>query len=112
MAYDEGEAELMRAALEGLPPGAVSEKKMFGGLCFLLEGNMIGGVSGKGGALMRVGKGAEAEACALPGVTPMVHGGRRMGGFVAVSAEAWGDDGLRERLVGWGVAHAASLPPK
>ena len=112
MAYDEGEAELMRAALSDLPPGAVLERRMFGGLCFLLHGNMIGGVSGKGGALMRVGKSAEAEACAWEGVVPMVHGGRRMGGFVEVSSDAWADDAVREGLIAMGVALAGSLPPK
>lgn len=112
MAWDEGEAELMREGLAHLPEGRVAEKRMFGGLCFLHDGNMIGGVSGQGGALMRVGKANAAEAEAIPGVAPMIHGGRRMGGFVRVSAEAWGDDAARGRLLALSLGFVLALPSK
>ena len=59
MAYDEGLAELLRGDVAEL--GAIAEKKMFGGLCFMLNGNMLCGVH-KGGAMFRVGKDNAAEA--------------------------------------------------
>ena len=65
MAYDEGLAELMRGDLAGVP--GITEKKMFGGLCFLLDGNMLCGVH-KGGGMFRVGK--DNEAAALAGRGP------------------------------------------
>ena len=109
MAYFERMADTMRADL-GVEPG-LSEKKMFGGLCFLLHGNMIGGI-GKQGALYRPGKDREGVALALPGVTAMVMGGRRMGGFVRLDEDGFADDGVRRRLTEMALSHAASLPPK
>ncbi|MEY8830836.1 TfoX/Sxy family protein [Sedimentitalea sp. XS_ASV28] len=102
-------ADIMRADL-GIGPG-LSEKKMFGGICFLLHGNMIGAI-GKDGALYRPGKPNEAEVLELPGVTPMVMGGRRMGGFVRLGAEAFADDTTRRRLTEISLGFVASLPPK
>lgn len=109
MAYSAEMAETMRADL-GVEP-ALSEKKMFGGICFLLNGNMIGGIGGQG-ALYRPGKSAEAEALARPGVTPMMMGARRMGGFVRLSNDHFSDDVLRRKLTEMALAHAASLPAK
>ena len=109
MAYDEGLAELLRTDLEG--HDGVSEKKMFGGLCFLLHGNMVGGVHTEIG-MMRVGKDREAEARAIPGTGPMTFTGRPMGGMVEVSADTMADDDLRGQLVKLALAHAESLPPK
>ncbi len=109
MAYDEGLAQAMRDALEGHE--GISEKKMFGGLCFLLNGNMVCGVH-KGGAMFRVGKAAEAEALAIPGTGPMTFTGRKMGGMVETDDEAVADDDRRARLMALSLAHAASLPPK
>ncbi|MBV7379341.1 TfoX/Sxy family protein [Maritimibacter dapengensis] len=112
MAVDEGEAELLRADLAGEP--GITEQAMFGGLCFLRDGNMIGGVrrASEGGALMRVGKERMAEALALDGVTPMMMGKRKMGGFVAVTSEALADDALRRRLLDMALAFTANLPAK
>ncbi len=109
MPYSETMAETMRADL-GVEPG-LSEKKMFGGLCFLLHGNMIGGI-GKQGALYRPGKPNEPAALALPGVTPMVMGGRKMGGFVRLDDDGFADDATRQKLTEISLAFVASLPPK
>lgn len=101
----------MRADL-GLRDG-LSEKKMFGGLCFLLYGNMVCGVH-KGGAMFRVGKPSEAEALDLPGVEPLSFTGRKMGGMVEADGAIFADEATdaRETLIQMSLAHAASLPPK
>ncbi|MGB0914309.1 MAG: TfoX/Sxy family protein [Phaeobacter italicus] len=109
MAYSEPMAEIMRADL-AVEPG-LSEKKMFGGLCFLLHGNMFGGI-GKEGALYRPGKPNEAEALALTGVTPMVMGGRRMGGFVRLDDDGFADEPTRRKLTEITLGFVSGLPPK
>lgn len=109
MAYDEGLAELMREDLSGVP--GISEKKMFGGLCFLLDGNMVCGIHA-GGGMFRVGKPADAEALAVEGAGPMMFTGRKMGGMIDVADEALADDARRGVWMGMALAHARSLPPK
>lgn len=109
MAYDAGHAELMRAELAD--ETGISEKKMFGGLCFLKHGNMICGVH-KGGGMARVGKAAEASALEIDGITPLSFTGRKMGGMVDVSEDVLGDDARRAQIVKMSLAYATSLPPK
>ena len=109
MAYDDGLAAMMRDDLADHP--GITEKKMFGGLCFLMHGNMVCGVH-SGGAMFRVGKPREAEAMAIQGAGPMTFTGRKMGGMIDVSDEALSDDARREQWVAMSIAHAASLPPK
>ena len=82
MPYDPHLAEQMRMALKARS-GAV-EKKMFGGYCWMLHGNMLCGVE-VGRFMFRVGKKQEAEALSRPGARPMDITGRPMKGFVAVS---------------------------
>jgi len=108
MPYSETLAETMRADL-GLQPG-LSEKKMFGGLCFLLHGNMVCGVH-KGGAMYRPGKAREAEALAA-GAQPLSFTGRKMGGMVELDEGQCADDALRAALTMLSLAHAATLPAK
>lgn len=108
MPYCEHLAETMRADL-GLMPG-LGEKKMFGGLCFLLHGNMVCGVH-KGGAMYRPGKQREAEALSA-GAAPLSFTGRPMGGMVELDDGAFEDDSLRATLTDLSLAHAASLPAK
>ncbi len=81
MPHDPHLAEAMRAALSGRP--GVAEKKMFGGYCWMLNGNMICGVE-VGRFMFRVGKDLEAEALARNGARPMDITGRPMRGFVWV----------------------------
>ncbi|MEL6839840.1 MAG: TfoX/Sxy family protein [Pseudomonadota bacterium] len=109
MAYDEGYATLIREALSG--EAGISEKRMFGGLCFLKDGNMICGVH-QGGGMARVGKAAEADALQMDGITPLSFTGRKMGGMVDVSEDVLGDDDRRAQIVGMALDYARSLPPK
>ena len=108
MPLDPGLLELIREDLGALP--GVTEKRMFGGVCFLLDGNMVCGVSGAG-LMFRVGKLAEAQALALAHVRPLSFSGRPMGGFVEVAPED-AEDAPRARLVALSLAHARGLPPK
>ena len=109
MAYDEGLAELMRGELADTP--GISEKKMFGGLCFLLHGNMVCGVH-QGGGMARIGKNAEAAALDIHGTAPLSFTGRKMGGMVDLSEDLIADDARRSQIVTMALAHARSLPPK
>nr|WP_314732208.1 TfoX/Sxy family protein [Aliiroseovarius crassostreae] len=95
--------------LLGLPD--ISEKKMFGGVAFLLAGNMLCGVH-KNGAMYRVGQDNEGLALALDGVVPMAFTGRRMGGFVDVSPDALENDQTRAQLLQLAQGFVATLPAK
>lgn len=109
MAYDDGLAELLRNELADAP--GISEKKMFGGLCFLLNGHMVCGVH-KDGGMARVGKAAEPEALKIAGVSPLSFTGRPMGGMVDVAEDSFADDALRAEIVAMALAYAKTLPPK
>lgn len=109
MAYDEGLAEVLRAHLDG--EAGITERKMFGGLCFMKDGNMVCGVH-KDGGMARVGKEAEAQAIAIPGVAPLSFTGRKMGGMVDVAEDTFADDGLRDQIVSMALTYARSLPAK
>jgi len=109
MAIDEGLVEIMRQDL-GDQDG-LTERKMFGGLCFMLNGHMVCGIH-KDGAMFRVGKDAESTARALPGTGPMDFTGRPMSGFVHAYEDAWSDDENRMALINLSLAYVKSLPPK
>jgi TfoX/Sxy family transcriptional regulator of competence genes len=113
MAYEEAHAARFRQAIEGID--GTSEKRMMGGVCFLVNGNMIGGVGqskeGEGRFLFRVGKTNVEAAEKLPGGDPLIQGGRRMSGFYFVS-ERQCDDALFERWLSLSLGHALKLPPK
>ena len=95
----------------------LTQKRMFGGLCFLLHGHMVGGVGcaedGDHVFMFRAGKGnaAAAAAEALGGGEPVVKGGRRMGGMFHVNAEGTPDLVLRDWM-SLALDNARSLPPK
>ena len=109
MAYDERVARRVRAELGGLP--GLVEKKMFGGVGFIVLGNMAVGVLGSD-LIVRVGATEYAEALAQPHVRVFDMTGRPMQGWVLVAPEGYaaGDD-LR-RWIDQGVAVALALPPK
>lgn len=110
MAYDEGLAELMRTDLAD--ETGITERKMFGGLCFMKDGHMLCGVH-RDGAMFRVGKAARDTAMAIPGAVPMAFTGRPMGGFIDVPDPSdLADDARRARWIEMALAHAKSLPPK
>jgi TfoX/Sxy family transcriptional regulator of competence genes len=108
MAYDEALADRIRTALGKQP---VVEKKMFGGLAFLVGGNMSVAASGQGGLMVRVDP-AETEALLQePGASEMEMKGRTMAGWLRVGDDALDDLALK-RWVRRGVTYARSLPPK
>ena len=109
MAYNEELALRVRQSL-GAQEGIV-ERKMFGGLCFMVNGNMCCGVMGDE-VIVRVGAERYEDALTLPHAREMDFTGRPMRGFVVVSADGVvTGDGL-DQWVQRGVRFAASLPPK
>jgi TfoX/Sxy family transcriptional regulator of competence genes len=109
MAYDEGLAQRVREALDERDD--VTERKMFGGLAFLLGGNMSVGIVGEE-LMVRVGPDAWGEALAEPHAREMDFTGRSMKGFVYVDGAGLEDDADLEGWVARGVGFAASLPAK
>ena len=113
MAYDEELAERVRQAIGAEPD--LTEKKMFGGLAFLIGGNMAVGASGEGmggGLLVRVDPAEADSLVATTNARPMVMRGREMAGWLRVDA---GDVRTTPELARWvelGTAYARSLPPK
>jgi hypothetical protein len=108
MAVNEDLAERMRVALAGA--GEVREVKMFGGLCFMLNGNMVAGTS-KRGLLVRVGKDQHADALARGGAKCMEMTGRPMEGYIFVDPPPADEQGLWDWLA-LAVAFVKTLPPK
>ncbi|WP_048646630.1 TfoX/Sxy family protein [Nitratireductor soli] len=113
MAYDEQLAARMRDALEGLP--GMVEKRMMGGICFMLDGNMISGAdrtkAGEGRFLFRVGKERQSEALKRPGAQIMEMGGRSMSGFVFVDAESCDGAAMKE-WIALALDFVGTLPAK
>jgi hypothetical protein len=109
MAYDEALAETFRGALADRP--GVSERRMFGGLAFMLDGNMLCGTYRDRG-MYRVGKANAAAALALPHVRPMAMTGRPMPGLVEADREAITDPELRGRLLALALDFVGALPAK
>ena len=110
MAYDEDLANRIRELLAAAP--GVTEQRMFGGLAFLIGGNMSVSASGQGGLLLRVHPEETEALLDKPHAEPFVMRGRQMQGWLRVDAEGVG---TREQLEPWvsrGVAYASSLPPK
>jgi TfoX/Sxy family transcriptional regulator of competence genes len=98
----------VREALAGA--GAVSELKMFGGIGFMLNGNMLAGAS-KRGLLLRVGKDRQSEVLAQPGTRPMEMRGRTMEDYVYIDPPALNDASVQAGLR-LALAYVQTLPPK
>lgn len=109
MAYDEALAARLRDEI-GPEPG-LSEKKMFGGLAFLVNGNMAVAASGQGGLMVRCDP-AQTEALLAEGVDTFEMRGKAMSGWLRVSDEDVEQDEVLARWVGVGVDYARTLPPK
>jgi hypothetical protein len=110
MAYDEDLANLIRECVAG--ETGVVEQKMFGGLAFLIGGNMSVAASGQGGLMVRVDPEQTDALLAEPHAHPFEMRGREMAGWLRVDAEGVQ---TREDLMPWvqrGVAYARSLPAK
>ncbi len=110
MACDEDLADRIRSAIQH--QDGVTEKRMFGGLAFLVNGNMAVSASGQGGLLLRVDPGETASVVREDGVTRFEMRGRAMNGWVRVDPSATASDQELTRWVQVGVAYAGSLPPK
>jgi TfoX/Sxy family transcriptional regulator of competence genes len=108
MAYDEALAERIRAML---PDEPVDEKKMFGGLAFLVGGNMSVAASGQGGLLVRVDPDQTESLLREPGADLMEMSGRTMSGWLRVAPDVLDDTTLR-MWVDRGIGYARSLPAK
>ena len=109
MAYNEKLAQRIRERLINLP--AYMERKMFGGVCFLLHGNMACGILNDD-VIVRVGKDAYESALALPHTKKFDITGRAMSGWVMVSPQGHGSDQQLDAWLQRGVDFAASLPHK
>lgn len=109
MAYDEELAQRIRDELLGEP--GLSEKKMFGGLGFMINGNMACAAASRGGLMIRIAPGTGAEVM-NEHVQPMEMRGKPMGGWILAEPPGFRDDDAFERLVVLGRDYARSLPPK
>ena len=109
MAFDQNLAERIRSVLADEP--GVSEKSMFGGYAFMLNGNMAVGVSGDE-LMVRVGADGIDAALAEVGVKPFDKMGKRMGGWVLVEPGSIAEDADLLRWIDVGAGVATALPPK
>jgi hypothetical protein len=110
MAYDEVLAVRIRDLIG--PDPELTEKRMFGGLAFLIRGHMAISASGQGGVLVHVAPERSDELAATTAATVAVMQGREMAGWLRVAAEELVTD---DELLAWveiGIGHARSLPPK
>jgi hypothetical protein len=110
VSYDEDLADRVRAQL-GATPG-VSEKRMFGGLAFLINGHLAVSASGRGGLLLRCDPAQTAALLDEPSVRRFEMRGREMDGWLHVDAAAVSTAARLRHWVGVGVEYASSLPPK
>ena len=113
MAFDEALTQRFRDATGSL--NNITEKRMMGGVCFLLNDNMLGGADrtkdGDGRFMFRVGKALEAEALTRDGATVMEQGGRRMSGIIFVPEKACDAKAVRE-WVRLALSFVETLPAK
>jgi TfoX/Sxy family transcriptional regulator of competence genes len=110
MAYDETLADRVRELIA--VDVAFTEQRMFGGLAFVIGGNMAVAVSGQGGLMVRVDRGDTEALVAKPHARPFEMRGREMKGWVRVDPEGVRTKRQLEPWVRRGVSYARSLPPK
>jgi TfoX/Sxy family transcriptional regulator of competence genes len=110
VAYDENLAHRIRELVHDEP--GLAEKRMFGGLAFLIDGNMSVSASSQGGLLLRVDPAETDALLSKPHAQPFVMRGRAMQGWLRVDAEGLRTKRQLERWVARGVAYARSLPSK
>ncbi len=110
MVYDVDLADRVRAVVQDEP--GLTEKRMFGGLAFLIDGHMAVSASGQGGLLLRIDPADSESLLGEPHVQPFEMRGRQMAGWLRVEPEAVDTDVDLRRWVSHGVAYARSLPPK
>ncbi len=110
MAYDEDLANRIRELIAAEPD--VTEKRMFGGMAFLIGGNMSVSASGRGGLLLHCDPAETDELVQKPHATRFEMRGRAMDGWVRIDPEGLKTKRQLERWVARGVSHARALPPK
>jgi TfoX N-terminal domain len=110
VAYDEELAARIRGLVADEP--ALSEQKMFGGLAFLVGGNMAVAASGQGGLLVHVDPADGKALIATTPAEPMVMRGREMKGWLRVDSADLADEAELAAWVERGITYARSLPPK
>jgi TfoX/Sxy family transcriptional regulator of competence genes len=110
MAYDEELADRIRSLIGDR--AGLTEQKMFGGLGFMIGGNMAIAASGQGGILVRVDPEQSAELVATTQAEPMEMRGRSMTGWLRVATADVADDTTLKDWVERGTRYAGSLPPK
>jgi TfoX/Sxy family transcriptional regulator of competence genes len=110
VAFDEDLADRVRGMV-GPEPG-VGEKRMFGGLALMVNGNMAVVVRGGGGLMVRVDPAQFERLLAEPGALPTQMRGRPMRGWITVESSACAREVELRRWVGRGIAYARSLPAK
>ncbi|HEX2088990.1 MAG TPA: TfoX/Sxy family protein [Actinomycetota bacterium] len=110
MAYDEELADRIRELISD--DARPTEKEMFGGLAFLINGNMAVAASGQGGLLVRVDPTQSEKLVATTGARPMEMRGRPMQGWLRVDADDVRNKRELARWVRLGVGYAGSLPPR
>lgn len=109
MAYDEGLAQRVREVLAARR--GMTERRMFGGLAFLLDGKMFVGISGSR-LMARVGSERYADALALPHVHEMDFTGKPMKGYVYIEPQGLAEDKDLDAWVIWCAGYVAGLPVK
>jgi TfoX/Sxy family transcriptional regulator of competence genes len=109
MAFNETIAQRIRGSLSGVKD--ISEKKMFGGLCFMLEGKMVCGVE-KDQLFLRVNPIEGEELLKKAGVKPFVHGGMSMKGFLLIDQSAFKTDEQLENWLKISLEYVTTLPAK
>jgi TfoX/Sxy family transcriptional regulator of competence genes len=110
MAYDVELADRIRAVVQAEP--GLTERRMFGGLAFLIHGNMAVSASSQGGLLLRVDPAQAESLVSEPQVRRFEMRGREMDGWLRVAAEVVESDDDLRRWVRHGVTYARSLRPK
>ncbi len=109
MSRDKGLEAMLNDDLAEIP--GITEKTMFGGWAWLLNGHLLCGARNDG-LLIRLGKGNDDWALAIPGIAPMISRNKKIPGWVRVAPEACGDDALRQRLLQDAQHFVLSLPAK
>jgi len=109
MAYSSSIADEIRVRIASHP--GLTEREMFGGIAFMINGNMAVGVSGEE-LMVRVGKDAHDEAVALPGARTFDMSARPMRGWIAVAPEGFTSEEIFNGWIDRGVTFAETLPKK
>lgn len=104
--------DLLQRVRDALPNLTLEEKRMFGGVTLLLNGNMLCCVTKEGGVMVRVGKEAEAAALKLPHTKPCDGAGHKMPGFILIAAEGVQQDKTLKAGVKLALDYVSALPAK